>query len=85
MNALAHGAAYAAIVVFLAAVAVRYWRIRNFPLNMRWEIYPIPHEGARSAYGGSKLEETDWWKKKQTCFSHETCIPRRSPTRSSAA
>lgn len=64
MNALAHGAAYAAIVVFLAAVAVRYWRIRNFPLNMRWEIYPIPHEGARSAYGGSKLEETDWWTKK---------------------
>jgi nitrate reductase gamma subunit len=64
MNALAHWAVYGAVAVFLAAVAVRYWRIRSFPLNMRWEIYPIPHEGARSAYGGSKLEETDWWKKK---------------------
>jgi nitrate reductase gamma subunit len=64
MNALAHGAVYGAVLVFLAAVAVRYWRIRRLPLNMRWEIYPIPHEGARSAYGGSKLEETDWWKKK---------------------
>ena len=64
MNALAHWVAYGAIAVFIAAVAVRYWRIRGLPLNMRWEIYPIPHEGERAAYGGSKLEETDWWKKK---------------------
>jgi nitrate reductase gamma subunit len=64
MSSLAHWAVYASAVIFLTAVAVRWWRIRHFPLNMRWEIYPIPHEGARSAHGGSKLEETDWWTKK---------------------
>jgi nitrate reductase gamma subunit len=53
MNVLAHWSVYGAVVVFVAAVAVRYWRIRGFPLNMRWEIYPIPHEGARPVYGGS--------------------------------
>lgn len=64
MSQVAHWVAYGALVIFLAAVAFRYWRIRHYPLNMRWEIYPIPHEGARSAHGGSKLEETDWWTRK---------------------
>lgn len=63
MNQVAHLAAYAAIVIFAVAIAVRFFRIRHYPVNMRWEIYPIPHEGARSAYGGSKMEETDYWKK----------------------
>jgi nitrate reductase gamma subunit len=57
----AHWVAYGALVVFVFAVAVRYFRIRGYPLNVRWEIYPIPHEGERFAHGGSKLEETDWW------------------------
>jgi nitrate reductase gamma subunit len=64
MSLVVHWVAYGALVIFLAAVAFRYWRIRHYPLNMRWEIYPIPHEGARSAHGGSKLEETDWWTRK---------------------
>jgi nitrate reductase gamma subunit len=64
MSLMVHWVAYGGLVVFLAAIVLRFWRIRHYPLNMRWEIYPIPHEGARSAHGGSKLEETDWWTRK---------------------
>jgi nitrate reductase gamma subunit len=60
----AHWTVYGALVVFVVAIVVRSLRIRGYPLNVRWEIYPIPHEGAeRFAHGGSKLEETDWWAK----------------------
>jgi nitrate reductase gamma subunit len=63
MDLAVHVVAYAAIVVFLVAVAARFHRIRSYPLNVRWEIYPVPHEGARSKHGGSRLEESDWWTK----------------------
>jgi len=55
--------AYAAIAVFLVAIVVRYRRIQRYPLHVRWEIYPVPHEGKRSLHGGSRLEEGDWWEK----------------------
>lgn len=64
MNAVAQWAAYASLIIFLVAIGVRFMRIRHYPVNMRWEIYPIPHEGAkRAAYGGSKMEESDHWLK----------------------
>ena len=61
MNILLHLITYVALLVFIIAVVVRFLRIQNYPLNVRWEIYPIPHEGKRAAYGGSKMEETDYW------------------------
>lgn len=30
------------------------------PVHLRWELYPVAHEKGRS-YGGSYLEETEWW------------------------
>lgn len=63
MSAAVQWTAWAALIVFVAAVAVRFIRIRRYPVNMRWEIYPIPHEGKRALYGGSKLEEADHWTK----------------------
>jgi nitrate reductase gamma subunit len=54
---------YVSVLVFLAAVAARASRIRNYPLNVRWELYPVPHEGKRALHGGSKMEEVDWHKK----------------------
>jgi nitrate reductase gamma subunit len=33
---------------------------------VRWELYPVAHEKEpRVSYGGSYLEDVDWWKKKQ--------------------
>ena len=63
MQILLHIVTYASILVFIVAVLLRFLRIRNYPVNLRWEIQPIPHEGARSKHGGTKMEETDWWTK----------------------
>ena len=55
--------AYAALAVFLLGVCVRISIWLRMPIHVRWELYPVAHEGARAAYGGSYLEETDWWTK----------------------
>lgn len=34
-------------------------------MHLRWELYPVPHEKGRAKYGGSRLEEFEWWTKKQ--------------------
>ncbi|MFH1843563.1 MAG: nitrate reductase gamma subunit [bacterium] len=63
MGALLYVITYASLFVFLVAIAVRFRRIQKYPLHLRWEIYPVPHEGARAKHGGSRLEEIDWWTK----------------------
>ncbi len=55
--------AYVSIAVFLAAVAYRFVKISRMPLHLRWELYPVAHEKGRASYGGSYLEELDWWTK----------------------
>ena len=45
-------------VIFLARKLLKYW---TMPMHVRWELYPIPHEGKE--YGGSFFEEVDYWKK----------------------
>ncbi|MHC4943738.1 MAG: respiratory nitrate reductase subunit gamma [Planctomycetota bacterium] len=54
---------YASIAVFLLAVLIRFTKIARMPIHMRWELYPVAHEKGKSHYGGSYLEELDWWKK----------------------
>jgi len=66
MTALVYIIAYLGIVIFLIAVAVRFVFWSKMPMHLRWELYPVAHEGGgRAAYGGSYLEESDWWKKKR--------------------
>lgn len=51
--------------VCLAIIRTRTY-LKDSPLHIRWELYPIPHEGPkRASYGGSYMEETDWWTKKR--------------------
>jgi nitrate reductase gamma subunit len=66
METIVHIVTYVSIVVFILAIAFRLRRIRHFPVHLRWEIYPVPHEGKRSKHGGSRLEDTDWWDKSHT-------------------
>jgi nitrate reductase gamma subunit len=54
---------YASVAVFAGAVVVRAARIARLPLHLRWELYPVAHEKGRAHYGGSYLEEPDWWTK----------------------
>jgi len=64
MTTLVYGVAYVGITFFLIAVAARFLMWSRMPMHVRWELYPVAHEGGgRAAYGGSYLEETDWWKK----------------------
>lgn len=57
---------YLCIAVFTLAIGYRIYLQIRLPLHLRWEIYPVQHEpAAKSAYGGSYLEELNWWEKKQ--------------------
>jgi nitrate reductase gamma subunit len=58
--------AYASIITFLIAVITRINAYIDKPVHVRWELYPVAHEGGdRAAYGGSYMEDVDWWEKKR--------------------
>jgi len=52
---------YLSGVVFVAAFAAKIRKYTSMPMHVRWELYPVPHEG--KAWGGSYFEEADYWKK----------------------
>ncbi len=52
---------YASGAVFILAFARKLLKYFLMPMHVRWELYPIPHEG--KAWGGSFYEELDHWKK----------------------
>ena len=54
---------YLSLVVFLAAIVGRAAKIIRLPIHVRWELYPVAHERGRASYGGSYLEESNWWTK----------------------
>ncbi len=54
---------YLALIVFISAVLKRIIAYIKNPIHVRWELYPVPHEGERASYGGSYLEDVDWWDK----------------------
>jgi len=58
---------YAAIIGFICLAVIRTRTyLKDSPLHIRWELYPVPHEGPRrAAYGGSYMEESNWWTKKR--------------------
>lgn len=55
--------AYLAVGIFLVACVARVVMWLRMPMHVRWELYPVAHEKGRADYGGSYLEEVDWWKK----------------------
>ncbi len=58
-----HLLAYASFITFVVAVAARFRKLSSMPVHLRWELYPVPHEGRRARHGGSYYEEVDWWDK----------------------
>ena len=63
MIALPYLVAYFAAGVFLIIVTARIYMWVKMPIHMRWELYPVAHEGKKAEYGGSFMEESEWWKK----------------------
>ena len=65
MTTLFYILGYLAVVGF---ICLAYLKIKSYmaasPLHVRWELYPVPHEGVKkAAYGGSFMEEKEWWTK----------------------
>lgn len=56
-----HVLVYLGAAVLVVGGVVRIVRIARMPLHLRWELYPVPHEKGKSHYGGSILEESNWW------------------------
>lgn len=67
MYTLFYVLAYIALAGFIVMAIMKISEyVKASPLHVRWEIYPIPHEGAKKAsYGGSYMEETNWWTKER--------------------
>lgn len=63
MTVIPYVVAYVTVVIFVFAVIARFIMWSRLPLHVRWELYPVAHEGKRASYGGSYLEDTAWWKK----------------------
>jgi nitrate reductase gamma subunit len=53
---------YASFLVFIIGAVVAVMRYASMPVHLRWDLYPVAHEKGRD-YGGSYLEEMDWWTK----------------------
>ncbi|MGD2218327.1 MAG: respiratory nitrate reductase subunit gamma, partial [Gemmatimonadales bacterium] len=51
------------LAIFVVAFVLRTLRIARLPMHLRWELAPVPHEKGRSHYGGSYLEQFEWWTK----------------------
>ncbi len=56
---------YLCLIVFTLAVIARFFKWSRMPMHVRWELYPVAHEGKKAHYGGSYLEESKWWQKKR--------------------
>ena len=54
---------YLSGLIFVIAFAAKIIRYFSMPMHVRWELYPVPHEG--KPYGGSFFEEVDHWKKER--------------------
>jgi nitrate reductase gamma subunit len=64
MSQFAYLLTYLALVVFILAALRRIVAYKKNPMHLRWELYPVPHEGGgRASYGGGYLEELEWWNK----------------------
>lgn len=54
---------YVAVIGAFVAMFAKALRYLRAPEHFRWELYPVPHEKGRADYGGSYLEELNWWQK----------------------
>lgn len=57
-------ATYVSFFLVIVLYAYKIWKVAKLPFHLRWELYPVPHEKAYK-YGGSYLEESEWWTKTQ--------------------
>lgn len=54
---------YIAVILFFGLSAYQVIKYARMPLHGRMELYPVPQEKGRHTYGGSYMEEPEWWSK----------------------
>lgn len=64
MTTLLYLVTYVAVIVCLTLIAKKVRDYLKKPVHLRWELYPVAHEPGRASYGGSYLEDVNWWKSK---------------------
>lgn len=52
-----------AALLFIGLSAYKAVNYAHMPLHGRMELYPVPSEKGRHQYGGSYMEEPEWWRK----------------------
>ncbi|MBO4353148.1 MAG: hypothetical protein J5818_06620 [Eggerthellaceae bacterium] len=59
--------ALVALLGFLVLSAAKFAKYAKFNQHSRMDLYPVPKEGnGRGKYGGSYMEEDEWWKKERS-------------------
>jgi len=54
---------YLAVILFIGLSVYQFVKYARMPLHARMELYPVPRERGRHTYGGSYMEEPEWWRK----------------------
>ncbi len=52
-----------AALLFIGLSLYKAVTYAKMPLHARMELYPVPQEKGRHQYGGSYMEEAEWWRK----------------------
>jgi nitrate reductase gamma subunit len=52
-----------AALLFIVLSGYKAYLYARMPLHGRMELYPVPAEKGRHQYGGSYMEEPEWWRK----------------------
>ncbi len=64
MSVFIIGLAWLSVAIFSGMVLFKFVKFSSMPLHLRWELCPVDHETReKRSYGGSYLEEVDWFKR----------------------
>ncbi|MCJ7660359.1 MAG: respiratory nitrate reductase subunit gamma [Anaerolineales bacterium] len=59
--------AWVSVILFIILAGYKFYQFKSMPLNLRWEVYPVPHETPeKRVYGGSYMESVDWVKRSRS-------------------
>lgn len=64
---------YILVAAFVVAFSAKMIKYQRMPIHLRWELYPVVGETKRP-WGGSYLEEPDWFEKPQEKKSFKSFI-----------
>ncbi|MFC1564672.1 respiratory nitrate reductase subunit gamma [candidate division KSB1 bacterium] len=56
---------YVSILFFFLLIIGKMIKYSSMPIHLRWELYPVAHEGKKAEYGGSYYEDSKFWEKER--------------------